>query len=152
MGPGSEPRRHRGRGCRPPRDARRPRARERARRRSRPGTARRPRARRPAPGGEGATRLRRGRPDQGPIEDAGLGWARRTRRARAAARAVIIYGRNPVREALRGRRSVNRIWATKNTLREDWLVKPGLPVIAAAAEEIERRSGSEAHQGVCAEV
>jgi 23S rRNA (guanosine2251-2'-O)-methyltransferase len=65
---------------------------------------------------------------------------------------VIIYGRNPVREALRGRRSVNRIWATKNTLREDWLVKPGLPVIAAAAEEIERRSGSEAHQGVCAEV
>jgi len=65
---------------------------------------------------------------------------------------VIVYGRNPVREALRGRRSVSRIWATKNALREPWLAGARVPVIAAAAEEIERRSGSEGHQGVCAEV
>jgi 23S rRNA (guanosine2251-2'-O)-methyltransferase len=65
---------------------------------------------------------------------------------------VIVYGRNPVREALRGRRSVSRIWATKNALRETWLASTRVPVATADAEAIERRSGSEAHQGVCAEV
>ena len=65
---------------------------------------------------------------------------------------MIVYGRNPVREALRGRRSVIRIWATKNTLRESWLAHTGVPLMTAPAEEIERRAGSEAHQGVCAEV
>jgi 23S rRNA (guanosine2251-2'-O)-methyltransferase len=63
---------------------------------------------------------------------------------------VIVYGRNPVREAIRGRRSVLRIWATKHALREPWLAHQ--PVLAAGAQEIERRCGSEAHQGVCAEV
>jgi 23S rRNA (guanosine2251-2'-O)-methyltransferase len=65
---------------------------------------------------------------------------------------VIVYGRNPVREALRGRRSVSRIWATKNALREPWLAHVGVPAAAAGAGEIEHRCGSEAHQGVCAEV
>jgi 23S rRNA (guanosine2251-2'-O)-methyltransferase len=64
---------------------------------------------------------------------------------------VIIYGRNPVREALRGRRAVLRIWATKNALREPWLAQPGVPVSPAPAEEIARRAGSDGHQGVCAE-
>jgi len=64
---------------------------------------------------------------------------------------VIIYGRNPVREALRGSRSVGRIWATKNTLREPWLAHAGIRTVVAGAEEIEQRCGSEAHQGVCAE-
>jgi 23S rRNA (guanosine2251-2'-O)-methyltransferase len=65
---------------------------------------------------------------------------------------VIVYGRNPVREAVRGRRSVSRIWATSNALREPWLASAAVPVTAAAAAEIERRCGSDAHQGVCAEV
>jgi 23S rRNA (guanosine2251-2'-O)-methyltransferase len=65
---------------------------------------------------------------------------------------VIVYGRNPVCEALRGPRSVSRIWATKNTLREPWLRRAVSPVTVAGHEEIERRCGSEAHQGVCAEV
>src|SRR6185312_743765 len=56
----------------------------------------------------------------------------------------VIYGRNPVREALRGRRRVHRIWATHP---EEW---PG--ATAATAEEIAARCGSDAHQGVCAEV
>jgi 23S rRNA (guanosine2251-2'-O)-methyltransferase len=64
---------------------------------------------------------------------------------------VILYGRNPVREALRGRRAadVSDVWATAPAAREPWLasVKPRV----VAAEEIERRSGSSAHQGVCAE-
>jgi 23S rRNA (guanosine2251-2'-O)-methyltransferase len=65
---------------------------------------------------------------------------------------VIVYGRNPVREALRGPRSVIRIWATKNALRESWLGQSGVPLIPAHAEEIARRAQSDAHQGVCAEV
>jgi 23S rRNA (guanosine2251-2'-O)-methyltransferase len=63
---------------------------------------------------------------------------------------VIIYGRNPVVEALRGRRVVHRVWATKNAAREPWVAGTRLDVVSA--EEIGRLSGSEAHQGVCAEV
>jgi 23S rRNA (guanosine2251-2'-O)-methyltransferase len=67
---------------------------------------------------------------------------------------VIVYGRNPVREALRGRRKVFRIWATKNAMREPWLgdVGAAIGVFPAGADELEHRSGSPAHQGVCAEV
>jgi 23S rRNA (guanosine2251-2'-O)-methyltransferase len=64
---------------------------------------------------------------------------------------VILYGRNPVREALRGRRAhaVRDIWATAAAAREPWL--KDCDVRVAAAEEIERRCGSPAHQGICAE-
>ena len=34
---------------------------------------------------------------------------------------MIVYGRNPVREALRGRRSLKRVWATAGAAREGWL-------------------------------
>jgi 23S rRNA (guanosine2251-2'-O)-methyltransferase len=64
---------------------------------------------------------------------------------------VILYGRNPVREALRGRRahSVSEVWATAGASREPWLA--GVAVHAASAEEIERRCGSDTHQGLCAD-
>jgi 23S rRNA (guanosine2251-2'-O)-methyltransferase len=64
---------------------------------------------------------------------------------------VILYGRNPVMEALRGRRSrnVSEVWATPGAAREPWLA--GVRVKSAGAEEIERRCGSPSHQGVCAE-
>jgi 23S rRNA (guanosine2251-2'-O)-methyltransferase len=62
---------------------------------------------------------------------------------------VIVYGRNPVREALRGPRRVERVWATEAAAREPWL--EGLEVRAAGAEELEERCGSPEHQGVCAE-
>jgi 23S rRNA (guanosine2251-2'-O)-methyltransferase len=63
---------------------------------------------------------------------------------------MIIYGRNPVREALRGRRaaSVSEVWATPGAAGETWLAD--VPVRGASAEEIERRCASGAHQGVCA--
>jgi 23S rRNA (guanosine2251-2'-O)-methyltransferase len=64
---------------------------------------------------------------------------------------VIIYGRNPVREAIRGPRTVQRVWATKNVAGEPWL-KGGGPVTEASAHEIEQRAQSLSHQGVCAEV
>jgi 23S rRNA (guanosine2251-2'-O)-methyltransferase len=65
---------------------------------------------------------------------------------------VIIYGRNAVREALRGRRAdrVKGIWGTAGGAREPWL--QGRAVTTASAEELERRCGSSAHQGICAEV
>jgi 23S rRNA (guanosine2251-2'-O)-methyltransferase len=63
---------------------------------------------------------------------------------------VIIYGRNPVREAIRGSRAVSKVWATKNAAREEW-VAAARPLVVAA-EEIEARCGSSAHQGVCAQV
>jgi 23S rRNA (guanosine2251-2'-O)-methyltransferase len=64
---------------------------------------------------------------------------------------VIVYGRNPVHEALRGRRKVRRIWATAGARRESWLTSSGVPVVGASVEEIAERCGSDAHQGVCAE-
>lgn len=64
---------------------------------------------------------------------------------------MIVYGRNAVREALRGSRSVYRVWATKNAARASWLATAGVPVQLVASEEIERRCGSGAHQGICAE-
>lgn len=62
---------------------------------------------------------------------------------------MIVYGRNSVREALRGPREVRRVWATKNAAREPWL---GGRVELVAADEVERLCGSDAHQGICADV
>jgi 23S rRNA (guanosine2251-2'-O)-methyltransferase len=63
---------------------------------------------------------------------------------------VIVYGRNPVREALRGRRRVQRAFATERAAREVWL--GGMETVIAEAWEIEERCGSPDHQGICAEV
>lgn len=65
---------------------------------------------------------------------------------------MIIYGRNPVREAIRGPRAVHGVWATKNAAREPWLAGGGARVDITSADEIERRCGSGEHQGVCAAV
>lgn len=68
---------------------------------------------------------------------------------------MIVYGRNPVREALRGPRHVGRVWATKNAAREPWLSGPRgttPEVVVEPATAIEALCGSSAHQGVCAEV
>jgi 23S rRNA (guanosine2251-2'-O)-methyltransferase len=57
---------------------------------------------------------------------------------------MVIYGRNPVREALRGKRKVHRIWATSA---DDWGTAK---VTIATSDEIEERAETDAHQGVCA--
>jgi 23S rRNA (guanosine2251-2'-O)-methyltransferase len=63
----------------------------------------------------------------------------------------VLYGRNPVREALRaGRRRVHEIWATKGAQREDWL--GGQRVQLATGAELEDRCGSPDHQGLVARV
>ena len=62
---------------------------------------------------------------------------------------MILYGRNPVREALAGPRRVETLWATSGAAREEWL--GGVAVREADATELERLCGSPEHQGVCAE-
>lgn len=63
---------------------------------------------------------------------------------------MTIYGRNPVREALLGRRAstVSTILATERARAQPWLV--GREVKIATAEEIAASCGAEAHQGICA--
>src|SRR5687768_6985224 len=56
----------------------------------------------------------------------------------------MIYGVNPVREAVRGPRGVLRAWSARPL---DWLAAE-----RADADELERICGSPDHQGVCAEV
>ena len=65
---------------------------------------------------------------------------------------MILYGRNPVREALRGRRrAVQRVWATEAAQKsEDWLAEAA-ELHTADAAWIEERAGSGDHQGICAE-
>lgn len=65
---------------------------------------------------------------------------------------MIVYGRNPVREAIRGPRPVHRVWATKNAAREPWLDGVRALIVVSGAEEIEHRCASPDHQGICAEV
>jgi 23S rRNA (guanosine2251-2'-O)-methyltransferase len=65
---------------------------------------------------------------------------------------VIVYGRNPVHEAIRGPRQVRRIWATKGAAREPWLASLSGITSTVSADEVERVCAAEAHQGVCAEV
>jgi len=66
---------------------------------------------------------------------------------------VILYGANAVREALRGRRRVLRLWAADEELAgmARSLGAPE-PVRVVAAPELERLSGSAHHQGLVAEV
>lgn len=64
--------------------------------------------------------------------------------------SVVVYGRNAVREALRGRRRVGRVWATRRAARAEWLA--GVPVEEAPPARIEELCGSPDHQGICAEV
>jgi 23S rRNA (guanosine2251-2'-O)-methyltransferase len=63
----------------------------------------------------------------------------------------MIYGRNPVREALRGPRQVVFIWATAPAARsEAWL--GALDPLIVFDHDIEELCGSTDHQGVCAQV
>ena len=60
---------------------------------------------------------------------------------------MIVYGRNPVREALRGRRPVRRVWATARAAREPWL--DGVDVASLDAERARARVAARpTHQGI----
>jgi 23S rRNA (guanosine2251-2'-O)-methyltransferase len=73
------------------------------------------------------------------------------RPGRGGPHAPVIYGRNPIHEALRaGRRPVRRVWATAAAAREPWLA--GVPVEVVDASAVAERAGTEAHQGMVADV
>jgi 23S rRNA (guanosine2251-2'-O)-methyltransferase len=62
---------------------------------------------------------------------------------------VIVYGRNPVLEAVRGPRNVTRLWATAPAARDEWL--GALRPTIVFERDLEELCGSPDHQGVCAE-
>lgn len=62
---------------------------------------------------------------------------------------MIVYGRNAVREALRGPREIGIVWATHRAAGAPWLA--GVQVSLVEADEVQRRCGSDAHQGIAAE-
>ncbi len=62
----------------------------------------------------------------------------------------IIYGRNPVREALKGRRRVLRVWMTRAAGEE--LPDGASLALLVDAGELERICGSPDHQGLACEV
>ena len=63
-----------------------------------------------------------------------------------------VYGRRPVREALRGPREVLEAWATERAVRaEPWLREPAGPRVHVKAErELSEAAGTRDHQGVVA--
>lgn len=65
--------------------------------------------------------------------------------------ADVVYGRNPVREALRGRRRVHEVLATERSA-SDLVWLEGAPVRIARQEEVAALAASEDHQGVAARV
>ena len=62
----------------------------------------------------------------------------------------LVYGRNPVREALRGPRDVLEVWATERALSSiDWLAEGPRPRVKRE-RELNEAAGSTDHQGVVA--
>jgi 23S rRNA (guanosine2251-2'-O)-methyltransferase len=62
-----------------------------------------------------------------------------------------VYGRRPVREALRGRRAVLELWATERALSaEPWLRENGKRVHVKPERELTEAADTRDHQGVLA--
>jgi 23S rRNA (guanosine2251-2'-O)-methyltransferase len=63
----------------------------------------------------------------------------------------LVYGRRPVREALRGRREVVEVWAGERALAaEAWLREAPLKVQVRKERELSEAAGTRDHQGVVA--
>jgi 23S rRNA (guanosine2251-2'-O)-methyltransferase len=65
----------------------------------------------------------------------------------------LVYGRRPVREALRGPREVLELWATERAVRaEPWLngARPGVRRQVKLERELTEAAGTRDHQGVVA--
>jgi 23S rRNA (guanosine2251-2'-O)-methyltransferase len=64
----------------------------------------------------------------------------------------LVYGRRPVREALRGRREVLELWASERALRsEDWLREVEKPRVHTKLErDLSDAAATRDHQGVVA--
>ena len=110
-------------------------------------------ARRGSHRGACLARLRRGRPAPRRDRGARLGSARRGRGLRARAARVtrdLVYGRNAVREALRGPREVLEVWASERAVSAlDWLAEGPRPRVHKE-RELTEAAGTPDHQGVVA--
>ncbi|HEU0317425.1 MAG TPA: RNA methyltransferase, partial [Solirubrobacteraceae bacterium] len=64
---------------------------------------------------------------------------------------MIVYGRHPVREVLRGRRrhAVTEVLATESAAREPWLT--GVPIRISSPQLLDRTCATAEHQGICVE-
>jgi 23S rRNA (guanosine2251-2'-O)-methyltransferase len=116
------------------------------------------------PGRGGAGGPRKGRGGAGGRGSGARGDAARSGRGRPVPRGSeatppperrepsdVLYGRNPIFEALRaGRREVKRIWATAGAAKEPWL--EGVHLEPADGDWLTQRAGSDAHQGLVADV
>ena len=70
-----------------------------------------------------------------------------------ALNSELVYGRRPVREALRGPREVLELWATERALKaEPWVRENGLRVHVKPERELNATAGTPDHQGVLARV
>ena len=118
-----------------------------------------------APAGGGRARARAGAgPRRAPLRrrrraaqgDRGgrLDRSRLGRRVPARPQVVTreqVYGRRPVREALRGRRAVLELWATERALAaEPWLRENGKRVHVKQERELSEAADTRDHQGVLA--
>src|SRR5205823_89120 len=118
------------------------------------GTVRARRACRAARGRARRERLCGGRPAA--WGDRGRRLERAGRRRRLPARTEVtrdlVYGRRPVREALRGRREVLELWAGENALKsEEWLREVEKPRVQTKLErDLSEAAGTRDHQGVVA--
>ena len=65
----------------------------------------------------------------------------------------LVYGRRPVREAVRGRREVLELWATQRAQKaEPWLAEASVRLQTKAERELSAEAGTQDHQGVLARV
>jgi 23S rRNA (guanosine2251-2'-O)-methyltransferase len=65
----------------------------------------------------------------------------------------LVYGRRPVREALRGPREVLELWATERALKaEPWLRDAEVRLHTKPERELTAEAGTQDHQGVLARV
>jgi 23S rRNA (guanosine2251-2'-O)-methyltransferase len=61
-----------------------------------------------------------------------------------------VYGRRPVREALRGRREVLELWATERAVNAEPWLRDGVRVQVKPERELSEAAGTRDHQGVVA--
>ena len=71
--------------------------------------------------------------------------------ARRDGGSMVVYGRNPVREAVAGPRQVYRLWATAPAVHSEQWLEALRPEIVLD-HDLEELCGSPDHQGACAEV
>ena len=105
----------------------------------------------------GAQGLRRGGPAPRRDRRGRLGGPRHRRAAGLPARPALVnreqvYGRRPVREALRGRREVLELWATERAVKsEAWLREAEKPRVQVKLDrDLSDAAGTRDHQGVLA--